>query len=425
MEKTKEIQKKKMNARLYPLYKMISWDLLFYYSIIYLYLTQTKNFSASQVLLGDAFFTASCFFLEIPIGIAVDRLGKKKSLVFANVCMCIFTFILLIVQNYTQLLIAYFIDAIGYVIKCVCETNILYDSLPMGKGRGSLYSALDGKGASRYYIIDAITSLVAGYAFVVNSYLPIILCLIANIISTVLSTRFIDLQNQEVEPKKKGEIRRYFKGLKEATKFAFKSKRMLCLLLFFGLLSGLIYNMTSFRSGVLKQISLPEQYFGIVFAISQIMAAIFSGMQKFIQKKFGNKTLSALGIPFVVSCVIIGILVLLFNEKAIKIVVIMFILQGAIKGAYNVLIYRYLNNFTNKEIRVKLATIRNMIFNLFSILISLFGSWLLGLTTSANTLLIIGFVTTAFMLWLLYYMRDKVGLQPEEYNKEDLKYSQL
>lgn len=37
MANTKEIKEKKLNARLYPIYKMVSWDLLFYYSVIYLF----------------------------------------------------------------------------------------------------------------------------------------------------------------------------------------------------------------------------------------------------------------------------------------------------------------------------------------------------------------------------------------------------
>ena len=79
MEETQKIQDKKTNAKLFPIYKMFSWDLLFYYSIIYLFLTQAKNFSASEVLLAESFFTASCLFLQIPIGLLVDKFGKKMS----------------------------------------------------------------------------------------------------------------------------------------------------------------------------------------------------------------------------------------------------------------------------------------------------------------------------------------------------------
>lgn len=423
MNNTEEIQNKKINARLYPIYKMLSWDLLFYYSIIFLYLVQAKNFSASQVMLGEAFFTASCFVLQIPIGLLVDKIGKKRSLVIANICMCLFSFILLIIQNFNQLLIGYFIDAIGYVLRTVCETNILYDSLPIGKKRGNLYSEIDGIGASRYYVVDAITSLIAGYAFVLNPYLPIIFCFIANIISTILATRFrsIKLQNEQVEVKEG--VREYFRQLGEAIRFTKKSKRIFCLLLYFGLVSGLIYNLTTFRSSVLEGISIPEHYFGIIFAISQMVAAICAKAQIFIYKRFRNKTLAVLGIPLTISCIIIGFLAMIGTSTTFKvIIVLLFVFQGAIKGAYNVLIYRYLNNFTNRKIRTKLATIRNMFYNISSILISLFGAMLLNYTDSANTIIIVGCMMTILIILLLDYMRGKVGLKPEQYKKEDLKY---
>lgn len=426
MSNTKEIQDRKLNARLYPIYKMISWDLLFYYSIIYLFLTQAKHFSASQVLLGEAVFTASCLVLQIPIGLIIDKFGKKNSLVFANICMCIFSFMLIIIKSYNQLLIAYFIDAIGFVIKGVCETNILYDSLPKGKKRGGLYSALDGLGASRYYIVDAITSLIAGFTYVISPYFPIVLCLIGNILTTILATRFRHTQMPDDEKEIKIGVKKYFRELKEAIKFSKNSKRMLCLLIFFGLISGLLYNMTTLRSGVLEQIQLPEQYFGIVFAASQIAAAICSKAQNLIHKRFRNKTLSYLGIPLTVSCIVIGFISMgnvAFGKTFF--IILLFVLQGAIKGVYNVLIYRYLNNFTNKEIRTKLATVRNIVYNLFSIVISLLGSLLLRITDASNTILIVGGMTTIIIVLLLDYMKDKVGLKPEEYEQEDLKYSTL
>lgn len=426
MESTKEIQNKKLNTKLYPFYKMISWDLLFYYSIIYLFLTQAKSFTASQVLFGEAVFTASCLILQVPIGLLVDRFGKKNSLVLANICMCIFTIILLSVTNYKMLLIAYFIDAIGYVIKSDCETNILYDSLPRGKTRGILYSKIDGLGASRYYIIDAITSLIAGYTYVINPYIPLVLCLIANIISTILATRFRHTQIVDEESaEKKENISRYFRELKGAMKFAIRSKRMLCLLMFFGVISGLTYNMSTFRSNVLDSIKIPAQYFGIIFAVTQIAAALCSRLQGKLHKKFRNKTLTILGFPYIFSCIIIGILVNIFSNSAAPIVIFLFIMQGAIKGAYNVIIYRYLNNFTNRYIRVKLATVRNIIYNMFTLIISLIGSILLNITSSANTILTVGCLAVVFMIWLLDYMRDRVGLDPEKYSEEDLKYSSI
>lgn len=426
MKGTKEIQDKKLNARLYPIYKMISWDLLFYYSVIYLFLTQAKKISASQVLLGEAFFTASCFIIQIPIGLMVDRLGKKKSLVLANTCMCLYITILILAQNFTHILIAFFMDSIGYVIKGICETNILYDSLPIGKKRGGLYSTIDGLAVSRYYIVDAVTSLIAGFTFVINPYIPIILCLITNIISTILATKFKSIKTINIENKNRETLKEYYKQLKNSIKFVKKSNRIKCLLIFFALMSALIYNMTSIRSSVLEQIKLPEQYFGIVFAISQIAASICSNAQNIIHKKYKNTTLAHLGIPFTVSCILIGFLSMIGISFANTfMIILLFVIQGAIKGPYNVLIYRYLNNFTNSNIRAKLATIRSCIYNAFTIFISLFGAVLLHFSNASNTILIIGCMSTIAMILLLDYMRGKVGLKPDKYNKDDLQYSNL
>ena len=151
-----------------------------------------------------------------------------------------------------------------------------------------------------------------------------------------------------------------------------------------------------------------------------------SRIQNKIHKKFRNKTLSYLGIPFTASCIIIGLLAIsearIFRTFAI---ILLFVIQGAIKGSYNVLIYRYLNNFTNRNIRVKLATIRNIVYNIFTIIISLTGALILSFTNASNTIIIVGCLSTILVILLLDYMRGRVGLKPDKYNKEDLKYSTI
>lgn len=49
MAKTKETirRKKRKNVRIFPIYKTVSWDLLFYFPIIFLFLTQIKRTNTS------------------------------------------------------------------------------------------------------------------------------------------------------------------------------------------------------------------------------------------------------------------------------------------------------------------------------------------------------------------------------------------
>ena len=81
LQKTKE----SINIRLFPIYKAISWDLLFYYAIIFLFLTQAKGFDAADVLLAEAIYPIFKFIFLMPLTILIEKIGKRKSLIFANI----------------------------------------------------------------------------------------------------------------------------------------------------------------------------------------------------------------------------------------------------------------------------------------------------------------------------------------------------
>lgn len=422
--KEMEIKDKKVNTKIYPIYKMFSWDLLFYYSIIYLFLVQVKQFSPSQVLLGEAMYTIFSMFLQIPAGRVIDKFGKKNSLIFGNVCISIFAFMLIFIKSFDQLVLAYFMCAVGYVIKGICESNILYESLPRGKKRGSLYSKIDSRGSALYYVTDAITATLAGFSYVINPYLPIILCFVVNVISTIISCKFKHTNIKENKEESIG-IKEYRSQLKTAFRFVKKSKRIFCLLAFNAIFAGLLYNLSTLRSSVLEEINLPAQYFGIVTACVQVAASLSSLLQHKIHNKFKNKTLAVLSIPVTVSCILIGFLgSIQITTVTTLIIISLFILQGSIKGPYYVLIGKYTNNFTNRQIRVKLTTIKNLSYNIVTATISIICSILLGISSSATTILMVGCLTTIGIILLLDYMRGKVGLKPEQYSKEDIKYGQ-
>ena len=54
--KKEETKAKKQNAKIFPIYKMFSWDLLFFYSTQYLFFTMTKGLTPGKILKVDAFY---------------------------------------------------------------------------------------------------------------------------------------------------------------------------------------------------------------------------------------------------------------------------------------------------------------------------------------------------------------------------------
>jgi len=412
-----ELERKNKNLKLFPIYKMISWDLLFFYAIIFLYLVQVKNLSAQQVLLAEALYNVAIMLFIIPSGKIVDKIGKKNSVIIANAGMAVSILIILLMNNFFHLIIAYTVMAFGYSIKTIAENIILYDSIPSGAKRGKTFSSIDGKSSSYFYYIDAITSIATGFLFVINPYIPIVLCLIMCIISTIFACRFNHTDTSKKSNKEKV-------TLKEAFKHVVNSKRLLYLILFYAVFSGLLYNLSSLRSSLFKDLSLNAQYFGIIYAALQIISGTTARYQNKIHNKFKNETLAVLGIPLTISCILIGILGNLKSDNFIfSVIMMLFILQNVLKGPYRTLIVRYMNNFTNRGIRTKLATIESLAYYGTAVIFSLASSWLLGKTTTANTFVIIGAVATFLIGTLLYFMKGRVGLKPEQYSEEDLKYS--
>ena len=426
MKATKEqimIKRKKKNVKIFPIYKMVSWDLLFYFPIIFLFLTQIKGFSASQVLFADAFYTLSNTFWQIPVTSVVDRIGKKNCLIIGNILYSLSILAMIFLQNYYELLIIQFIYALGYSIKGICESNILYDSLPAGKKRGKIYSTIDGKSSSYFYIFDAISSVIAGFTFTINGYIPMALCFLCCIACTVISFKFrhTELIEEKVKPVSLAE---YSKQLKGAIKFFVKSDRIKLLILLNALFLGLTLGIVNLRSSMLSEMLVPEAYFGIIFAILQLSAAITARNSEKIHKMFRNKTLTYLTLPVTLSCMVVGFVGTdTLSKSSLLVIVFMFLIQYAIKGPYRALMSRYINNFTNRNIRPKLTALNYLLSNLLTAGISLSCSWLLSITTTANTFMIIGCVTTIVAVLLLDYMRGRVGLKPDQYSKEDLKYS--
>ena len=68
---------KQINVNLYTRYKTFSWDVLFYYAIIFLFFTQTKGINAADVLLAESFYPIFKMVFFIPATILINSIGKR------------------------------------------------------------------------------------------------------------------------------------------------------------------------------------------------------------------------------------------------------------------------------------------------------------------------------------------------------------
>ena len=311
-------------------------------------------------------------------------------------------------------------------MKTIAESNLLYDSVSTRGGEG-LYSKLDAKGGSWYYILDGIASLVAGYLFVINNYIPMLICLGFIIISTILSFGFKDIY--KVKKDKKANIglsntlKEYGNDLKSSFKFILKSKRMKAFILFQIVFYSVIEIVDTYNSDLLINIGIPEEQFSMIFAVLTLIGGISLSLKRPIEKKFKNRTLAFISLMYIGACIIIGaVATLLKSEMIIPIALIMYAVQKVNTSIWYILEAKYLKNFTKEEMRNKITFTYEFIGGIAASIFSILGGLLLKVLNVRNAFLVIGLLALASMVVALDYMRTRFGLKPEEYKKEDIEF---
>ena len=414
---------KRKNASLYPFYKMFSWDLLFFYSIEFLFYTITKKVTASEILIINGFYLLFRILMQIPAVTITDFLGKRKSIILGNVMLIFYMLILIFLPGVISIIIADLVFSLGYDIKTIAESNLLYDSVSTKGGEG-LYSKLEAKGGSWYYILDGVASLVAGFLFVINNYLPMVICLGFIIISTILSFGFRDIYEVKKEKGRlKNNLKEYSNDLKSSFRFILKSKRMKAYILFQIVFYSLIEIIDTYNGDLLTDIGILEEQFSMIFAILTLIGGISLSLKKPIEKKFKNRTLTFISMMYIGACIVIGAISSLYTGKAIiPIILVMYAVQKVCTSIWYILEAKYLKNFTTEDMRNKITFTYEFIGGIAASIFSILGGLLLKIIHVKNAFLIVGLFSLASMIVVLDYMRTRFGLKPEEYKKEDIEF---
>lgn len=425
MKDRKEISKiRRRNAKLYPIYKMFSWDLLFYYSIEFLFFTITKKVSAADILIITGFYLFFKIVAQMPAVLITELIGKRKSIILGNMLLMLSIILLIVLPGLVSIILANMVSAVGLAIKVLAESNLLYDSVSTRGGEG-LYSKLESKGGSWYYILDGIASLTAGYLFVINNYLPMFICLGFIVISTIISLGFKDVYEVKHDKKRGNSLNKMLKeykcDLKTAFKFVLKSKRMRAFVLFQIAFYSIIYIFNIYHRDLLVNIGIPEEQFSIIFAVLTLIGGISLTLRKTLEKTFKNRTLSVISLSYIVACIIIGAITSLYTGYVIiPIILVLYVIQKICTSMWYILEFKYLKNFTHENMRVKITFAYEFIGASVVSIFSILGGLLLKRVNVQNSILIVGLVSFVCMIMVLGYMKTRFGLKPEEYKKEDI-----
>ena len=278
---------------------------------------------------------------------------------------------------------------------------------------------------SGYYLFDAILSIMAGYLFVINNYIPMIICSVCLLIAIIIASRFKDIY--PVNKAKRKPLAKFAIDYKDdivsSLKFIKRSKRIKAYLIFAGFFYGTIRIFDVYKSNLLTELEVSPEIFSIIVAVLSLLAAISVRFAKKIQSKFKNRTLSFISLTYLTSWIIIGMLSLkLTNSVALPIILGLYCVNRICDYQWYIVKERYLRNFTEPESRGKITFTFEFISSLSGSLAALIGAAILSVTTIKYAILLVALLMFAIIVVVLDYMKSRFGLKPKQYDKEDLQF---
>lgn len=416
---------RKQNMKIYSIYRAIGLDLIFYYAIEFLFLTQVKHISSADIVLASGFYAVFMILFQIPASIVVDRMGTRKCTILANVFNAIFVILIMNCKNLGMLIFAQFIDAMCYSLKDISDTALIRYSIPETKKKGDIYSKLEGKGRRNYFLLNACTSFCAGFLYVINPYIPMIMSLCFVIVATIISLGFRDIEEEQSklnERKEKQTITNYMKDLMQGMKFIINSQRLRSLFIYAGITWGIFCLMGTYRNSLLADIGTPEQIMTMITAYVDIFSSMGAKWQVQFHNRFRNRSLSMILRMMTGSILMIGMVgaIHISSEVTILAVIVCCPFLHISKGMSEVLTPRYLGNFAKEGILTQIYAVNAISRNVLRAMISFLGSYLLRITDTANSFIVIGILLLITSIGLISYMKTRLGLKPEEYDENEV-----
>jgi MFS family permease len=339
------------NIRVYYYYSTFA-ELLILGPILVLYLT-AKGLSFTEIMTLQSISAIGTVLFEVPTGAVADRIGRKQSILLGAMLWALSLSMYIAGNIYFVFILAELTFSLGSAFKSGADSALIYDSLK-AESREKDYQIVEGKARSYALYAQAVGSVIAGFVYEVNMYLPMIISIGFMIITALITLIFKEPPTLDAGTERD---QTYFKQIIESAKYVLSHEKLKAIVLF-SMVFFIFYRAGYwFYQPYMETVNIPVKYFGIIFFIFNITAAFFSKRSSYIMSKTKPKTLTFMAFLMIASFVLMGLFKIWIGVFAI-------LLQQVARGINRPVITKYMNKHISSDKRATILSFQSLACNL-------------------------------------------------------------
>ncbi|MFA5029600.1 MAG: MFS transporter [Patescibacteria group bacterium] len=336
------------NIKLYFWFQVFK-EPLFWGPILITFINRVSGMTLSDIYLMEAVCVVGIVLLDCPCGALADLLGRRLTILIG---ICVWSVKLAVFASATSPLtiwLANFLWVIGASLISGADTSMLADTLKF-LGRESEFQKIEGRSSAYRLALVAACSATVGYLAEVNLRLPVWLGVPFMIIACVAAYRMID---PPVIIKREKSWQEYFRLLKLSALFVY-NHRQVKWVIGFSVLIGAVSKIWFFTyNPYFELVELPLKYFGWMFCLLNVVAAISSHEAERITRRCGEFG----GIVLMV--LLIALPIWLMGAWVTKWAVLLILMQNLVRGYMTPFLGFFLHRHLDSENRATVASIKS------------------------------------------------------------------
>lgn len=384
------------NIKAYYIYSTFA-ELLILGPILVLFLL-AKGLNFTEIMLLQSIAAVSVVIFEVPTGAIADKFGRKFSMGLGSLLWASSLLIYVVGTNFFIFAIAEIIFSLGATLKSGADTAIIYDSLKLMK-RERDFQEVEGHARSLSLYAQAIGSVIAGFIYSININLPMLVSILFMLVTFITTLRFSE---PPIEEKKDNCTIGYFKQIYESGSYVLNHEKIKAILFF------LMVFFIFYRAGFwyfqpyMKAVNIPVEWFGAIFFIFNITAAIVSKKSHKIMEITKPRTLSFMALLIITSFFILGITKVWIGVFAI-------LLQQAARGLYRPVTRKYLNKHIPSNKRATILSFQSLVTSLAVAITSPFIGMLMDSTDVYVSHIVLAIAMLILTFISVIYMNKRLG----------------